>query len=83
MKKLKAFRKSRRLTKQEMARLLNISPMTFGRYERGSLPQRDVMQRIIELTRGTVTPNDWFEIPDGDDDAEARITELPLSKTGT
>ncbi len=49
------------LSQQKFADLVGITQMTVSRYVHGlRLPRRAHMQRIYEVTGGSVTPNDFF-----------------------
>ncbi len=58
------YRKSRGWTQSGLATRLGVAANTVARYERGRLPDREVLERIIALTAGRVTPNDWFSLPE-------------------
>jgi transcriptional regulator with XRE-family HTH domain len=59
--KLKEWRKSCNMTLVALSGELGVRAVSVGRYERGTrVPEKRVMQRIIEVTKGQVTPNDWF-----------------------
>ena len=62
--KLKNWREQRNLTLAEMGAEVGVSGVTIGRYEDGRLPKPDVLQRIIQVTDGLVTANDWFDLPE-------------------
>lgn len=48
----------------EMARRLNVNHATVIRYrDGGRVPEPEVMRRIVEVTEGAVTPNDFFGLP--------------------
>jgi transcriptional regulator with XRE-family HTH domain len=47
----------------DAARLLGVRPITVWRWETGrSMPSAADLRRIIELTGGAVTPNDFFGV---------------------
>ena len=47
----------------EMARLLGVSEVAVSRYRQGARrPSPDVMRRIIRVTKGAVTPNDFYDL---------------------
>ncbi len=51
------------LSQQKFARLAGIAQVTVSRYVNGlRLPRRAHMQRIYEITGGSVTPNDFFVV---------------------
>jgi transcriptional regulator with XRE-family HTH domain len=48
-------------TDAEVAKHLGVDRVSVTRYRLGSrIPDWDVMPRIVELTRGAVTPNDFM-----------------------
>lgn len=49
------------LTRAELAKSLRIAPETLRRYVRGRVPEPFVMRKIIALTKGAVTANDFYE----------------------
>lgn len=60
--KLAEWRKHARLTQAEMAALVGVANReTIARYEAGRMPRRDVLIKIMRLTHGLVTPNDFVE----------------------
>ena len=59
---LEEYRKTNRLNRSQMGRVLGVSGMTVCRYETGvRIPTREIMNRIIEETGGKVTPNDFYQ----------------------
>lgn len=64
MSKLADWRKSKGWSQAKLGEELGgISSVSVGRYEAGRLPEPPIMQKIIDLSSGEVTANDWFEIP--------------------
>lgn len=63
MSKLKAWRESAGLSQDALGKKIGVSSVAIGRYERGRVPEPDVMQKIIEISAAAVQPNDWFQIP--------------------
>ena len=64
MIKLRQWREANNLSMEEVAERLGVSGrMTIYRYERGRVPEPDTLQKIIEITEGAVTADDWFEVP--------------------
>ncbi len=62
--KLSGWRNQERMTQVELAQLIGISVMQLYRIERGiNRPSPRVMQRIVEVTDGAVTPNDFYDFP--------------------
>lgn len=62
---LKTWRQRAGLTQEALAAALGVSDMAVSRWERGGLPEKEAWQRLIDFTRGAVTPDDWFTIPAG------------------
>jgi transcriptional regulator with XRE-family HTH domain len=53
-----------KLTASEFARQMGVSPQAVHRYCDGDrLPRKSEMEKILELTDGVVTPNDFFGVP--------------------
>lgn len=52
------------LTDGAFAKLIGVSQPTVFRYRNGRIPTPDVMQKIVEATAGSVTPNDFFGLPE-------------------
>lgn len=77
--KLKAWRKEQSLTQVALAEKLCCSQTTISLIEAdsggeraGQIPDRGLMVRIYRETRGAVTPNDFYDLPDLD------TAELPF-----
>lgn len=66
MEKLRAWRERHNLTLEQAGERFGVSGPALGRYEKGRLPERKVMDKIITETKGEVTANDWFDIPDAE-----------------
>lgn len=61
--KLRTFRAMANLTQQALAERLGISELSVIKYEGGTtIPSREGMLRIYEVTGGMVTPNDFFDL---------------------
>lgn len=59
MNALRAWRKAERLSIEKASSQLGISSASLSRIERGEQwPDRSLLGRIVELTRGEITPND-------------------------
>ncbi|WP_109613526.1 helix-turn-helix domain-containing protein [Pseudaminobacter salicylatoxidans] len=57
---LKIWRKANGLSTIEVGRRLGCTRQTVCRYEAGTrIPERSVLDRIIIMTGGSVTANDW------------------------
>lgn len=63
-KKLRAWRIEHNLSQAEMGNLIGISSVAVGRYERGRMPEAAIMQKIIDITAGAISANDFFDLPD-------------------
>lgn len=61
--KLPEWRILEKLTLAEAAGRIGVTAVAFGRYERGRVPDPARLQKIIEVTGGKVTANDFFAIP--------------------
>jgi len=64
MSKLKKWREDRKLSQEQAGRLFEVSAVAFGRYERGRVPEPEVLQKIIDGTAGEITANDFFDLPE-------------------
>lgn len=62
--KLKQFLIEKNLSAAEFGRLIGVrSRMTICRYVSGErMPDRSVMTKIVEVTHGAVTPNDFHGV---------------------
>jgi transcriptional regulator with XRE-family HTH domain len=58
-----AYREANSLTQADLAATLGVTQSTVARWEAGSMPARDMLARIAEITGGQVMPNDWIDIP--------------------
>jgi DNA-binding transcriptional regulator YiaG len=62
---LKAWRTAQAVPVPELAAQIGCARQTWYSWERGtSIPQSDQMVRIVEMTAGQVTPNDFYDLPD-------------------
>ena len=61
---LKTWRKKEGLTQRELADLTGLSDVTICRYEsRERKPtEESVIMRLYEVTKGQVTPNDFYDL---------------------
>jgi transcriptional regulator with XRE-family HTH domain len=64
MRKLKTWRRTRRLSQEALGALLGVTAVAVGRYETGRVPEAAVLQKLIDLTEGAITANDFFALPD-------------------
>jgi len=66
--KLAAYLRSRNLKHQEFAALIGCEQPTVTRFVRGRrIPSAALMRRIVEVTEGEVTANDFFEAESEDE----------------
>lgn len=71
---LTEWRKKHDLTMAQVADRLSITQPTISRIESGELwPGRPLAEKILELTDGAVTPNDFIK-PAGEPSTEAQDT---------
>lgn len=72
MSDLRAWREANKLSRAQLGERLGVTPVAIGRYEQGRVPEPAVLQKIIEVSGGEVTANDFFVIPEApaQDDAE-------------
>jgi transcriptional regulator with XRE-family HTH domain len=69
--KLRDYRVQNNLTQSQLGNLIGISAVAICRYENGVKPKPDVMSKIVEITQGAVTPNDFYDLPANEPDGEA------------
>lgn len=61
MEKLKQYLKEKNITQREFSEIIGVNSMTLWHYLHGSrVPRLKIMKKIIELTNGYVTANDFF-----------------------
>lgn len=61
--KLEKYLDENGLTKAGFAKALGVSPVTVGRYISGErLPEQEIMAAIFEITKGEITPNDFYGV---------------------
>lgn len=72
MNALRAWRKDRKRTLEELSGLLGVSMGSLSRIERGEQwPDRAIMVRIAEVTEGAVTANDFLSAPASQETGDA------------
>lgn len=75
--KLSDYRAAKKLTTIEMGRLLGVSHSTISRLESHKVaPSRGLVEAIVKVTAGEVTPNDLF-----DTRADIALAEKPAGCT--
>lgn len=58
---LKKFRESRKQTLEAFASELGASKSMVWKWERGeAIPRAEYMRKIIDISGGAVSPNDWY-----------------------
>lgn len=71
--KLKAWRKTKKLSMEKAKAVLGLSQPSISRIERGlQWPDKDTMQQIMDRTDGAVTPNDFVH----DDEPPQTASEM-------
>lgn len=61
--KLRHWRKQNGMTLARVANALGVHEVTVNRWETDArVPTRKMQARVLALTDGAVTPNDWMEI---------------------
>jgi hypothetical protein len=69
------------LTNSDFARLIRCRPQVVHKWIGGSIPDPKYMRRIYRMTRGKVSPNDFYKLPPLDlsklngDDLEEELGE--------
>lgn len=62
--KLADYLKENKILKHAFAEQIGCAPSTISRLLSGKhVPDRETMTKIIEVTGGAVTPNDFFDLP--------------------
>lgn len=65
--KLEAYMARNKLSDAQFAQLIGVSNVAVCRYRTGTRrPHWDVLQRICDVTKSKVTPNDFLEAPEED-----------------
>lgn len=61
---LKTWRKQTDITQKQLADMIGLSNVTICRYEAGERIPTDkaVVLKILEITKGLVTPNDFYNL---------------------
>ena len=61
---LRVWRTGKGLTLDQVGELLSTTGISVGRYERHDrMPDRDMLRKIVEITDGEVTANDFLGEP--------------------
>jgi len=69
--RLNAYLRQYRLNRREFARLVGAEPATVSRWLKGRCPREDMVIAIYRVTKGGVTPNDFYQLPKLPGDAPA------------
>jgi transcriptional regulator with XRE-family HTH domain len=69
MSKLKSWRETKGWSQAKLGEQVGVSSVAIGRYEAGRVPEPPVLQKLIDISEGQVTANDWFELPAQEDAA--------------
>ena len=57
---LKNWREERNLSAAEVGRSIDCTRLSIDRYEAGRMPKQPYLDRIVVMTEGAVTANDWL-----------------------
>jgi transcriptional regulator with XRE-family HTH domain len=57
---LKAWRQARTLTDRQAGAQIGVTRIAWRRYENGRRPEPEILDRIVIVTDGAVTANDWL-----------------------
>ncbi|WP_180966793.1 helix-turn-helix domain-containing protein [Cohaesibacter celericrescens] len=57
---LKDWRLTRGWTQTQLGHRIGVTKGAVCKYEQGRPPEWGVMTKLVEVTAGTVTPNDWL-----------------------
>ena len=57
---LKNWREQRDLSSADVGRLIDCTRLSIDRYEAGRMPKQPYLDRIVAMTDGAVTANDWL-----------------------
>lgn len=73
---LTQLRESRGQTLEAFAAEIGASKGMVWKWENGvAIPRPTYMNRILKISKGIVTPNDWYEIPATVPDAATTVSE--------
>lgn len=63
MKKLSKYLSKKKLSQQKFAEMIGVTQAAVNRYVNGvQKPEENIMVKIFEITKGEVTPNDFYGI---------------------
>jgi transcriptional regulator with XRE-family HTH domain len=57
---LKKWREERNLSSADVGRMIDCTRLSIARYEEGRNPKQPFLDRIVVMTDGEVTANDWL-----------------------
>jgi predicted transcriptional regulator len=61
--KIEKYLEENGLTKTSFAKALGVTPVAVGRYISGErLPEPEIMSEIFKVTKGQITPNDFYGV---------------------
>ena len=79
--KLTDYLHLKRLSQKEFAASVGVSSSAICYYlQKKRVPTKKIMQKIIDLTDGKVSPNDFFRSSDSAESNLAQINKLSISK---
>lgn len=62
--RLSEWLKAKKISVLDFAKKAGVSSMTVYRWQEDTIPDREKMQKIVELTGGAVTANDFYGLKD-------------------
>ena len=62
--KLSQYRAEHGVSVAAMAIAVGVTEVSIYRYERDRIPDPDAMAALVRVTRGAVTPNDFYNLPE-------------------
>ena len=60
--RLAEWLKKQKMSVLDFAKKAEVSSMTVYRWQEDTIPDREKMKKIVELTNGAVTANDFYEL---------------------
>lgn len=64
---IKTYRKKHKITQQGLADLLGIVVGSVRRYEKGRIPEREIVEKLYIISGGEITPNGIYGIGNATD----------------